>query len=376
MDAARKTRRQLDMTKPSLLPLVAALPATVPFVGPETQERAMGKPYRARLGANESAFGPSPAVQQAMVECARGDVWKYADPENYDLRAALSAHLGLGLDQIVIGEGIDGLLGTIVRQYVGLGTPVVTSLGAYPTFNYHVAIAGGALHAVPFVDDHESLDGLLEAARMTKAAIVYLSNPDNPMGTWWSAADIQRFAAALPPETLLILDEAYGETAPDDALPPLDWCPDNVIRTRTFSKAYGLAGLRCGYAFGAAHLIAPFEKVRSHFGVNIMAQRAGVAALGDQAYLTEIVETIAQARERVSAIARANGLKPIASATNFVTIDCGFDGAYALAVLQKLLAAGVFVRKPMAPHLDRCIRISVAPNDELDIFEHVLPTVL
>lgn len=363
------------MTKPSLLPLVAALPATVPFVGPETQERAMGRPYLARLGANESAFGPSPSVQQTMINCAKGDVWQYADPENYDLRAALSVHLGLPLSQIVIGEGIDGLLGTIVRQYVGLDTPVVTSLGAYPTFNYHVAIAGGMLHSVPYANDHENLEGLLATAKAKKATIVYLSNPDNPMGTWWSAHDIQHFAAALPSETLLILDEAYGETAPANALPPLDWCPDNVIRTRTFSKAYGLAGLRCGYAFGAPHLIAPFEKVRSHFGVNIMAQRAGVTALKDQAYLQQVVEKIAKARLRLELIASANGLTPISSATNFVTMDCGGDGDYALSILQALLAAGVFVRKPMAPHLDRCIRVSVAPDSELDIFEQTLSTL-
>lgn len=363
-------------TAPKRLDLIENLPSTVPFVGPETQERALGTVFKARLGANESAFGPSALVKTAMADCAYSDVWKYADPENFELRSALADHLSLDMKQIVIGEGIDGLLGTIVRQYVGLNTPVVTSLGAYPTFNYHVAIAGGTVHAVPFKEDKEDLDALLDCAKRAHAALVYLSNPDNPMGTWWQADQIMAFASALPADSLLILDEAYGETAPQNALPPSDWCPHNVIRTRTFSKAYGLAGLRCGYAFGAEALIAPFEKVRSHFGVNIMAQRAGVVALKDQSYLQHVITTLEEGRETLSDIAIDNAFKPIPSATNFVTMDCGRDGAFAMRVLQELTKQGVFVRKPMAPILDRCIRISVGPQKELDILRHALPIAI
>ena len=143
--------------------LVRALPATVPFVGPETQERARGRPFRARIGATESVFGPSPKVIAAMQQAA-GDMWKYCDPENHDLRVALGAALGLGRDNICIGEGIDGLLGTIVRMFVEQGSPVVTSLGAYPTFNYHVAGFGGRLITVPYKRDREDIEGLLAAA--------------------------------------------------------------------------------------------------------------------------------------------------------------------------------------------------------------------
>ncbi len=129
-------------------PLVQSLPATVPFVGPETQERQAGRTFRARIGANESGFGPAPSVRAAMAAAA-DEVWKYGDPENHDLREALAAHLGLSSDRIVVGEGIDGLLGLVARQIVDNGTPVVTSLGAYPTFNYHVAGVGGRLVTVP-----------------------------------------------------------------------------------------------------------------------------------------------------------------------------------------------------------------------------------
>jgi len=361
--------------RPLQTPLVQSLPATVPFVGPETQERARGRAFRARIGANESGFGPSPEVTDTIARAAP-DMWKYCDPENHDLKAALAEHLGIPAGNVVVGEGIDGLLGLIARMYLNPGAAVVSSLGAYPTFNFHVAGFGGRLVTVPYASDREDLDALVDAAHRENAALVYLSNPDNPMGTWSEAGDIQRFIAALPATTMLVLDEAYGETAPHSAIPPLDLDRPNVIRTRTFSKAYGLAGLRCGYAIGEAETIGAFDKVRNHFGVSKMAQVAAEAALADQVYLRSVVERVVAGRARIGDIARRNGLAPIASATNFVTIDCGADGAFALKVLQALIARDVFVRKPMAPGLDRCIRVSVGLDAEMAIFEEELPGAL
>jgi len=361
--------------RPALTPVVEALPATVPFVGPEAQERARGRPFRARIGANESSFGPSPRVIARMAEAA-AEQWMYCDPDNHDLKAAAAAHHGIGSGNVVVGEGIDGLLGLIVRMYIAPGDAVVTSLGAYPTFNFHVAASGGRLVAVPYENDRENLDGLLAAARREKAPLVYLSNPDNPMGSWWSAAEIQRFVEALPETTMLVLDEAYGELGPASALPAVDVDRPNLVRMRTFSKAYGLAGIRCGYAFGEARTIRDFEKIRNHYGVSRMAQMAGVVALQDQAWLDTVVSRVAAGRTRIAEAARLNGLTPLPSATNFVTIDCGRDGAFALKVLEAMLTRDVFIRKPMAPGLDRCIRVSVGLDHELDIFAAELPGAL
>lgn len=358
-----------------LTPLAASLPSTVPFVGPEAQERARGSAFKARIGANESSFGPSPKVVAAMADAAPL-AWRYCDPENHDLRAALAAHLSVEPQNIVVGEGIDGLLGLIVRLFVEPGQAVVTSLGAYPTFNYHVAGFGGRLVAVPYREDREDIDALLAAVMSERAPLVYLANPDNPMGSWWPAAEVERFIAALPAETVLILDEAYGETAPQGALPPIDTDRANVLRMRTFSKAYGLAGLRCGYAIGHAEMIRAFDKVRNHFGVNRMAQAAGVAALADQNWLRSVVAKVEAGRARIGEIARANGLEPLPSATNFVAIDCGGDGAFALDVMKALISRGVFVRKAMAPGLDRTIRVSVGLPEEIEIFAAELPGAL
>lgn len=362
------------MPHPPFTPIVEALPETVPFVGPEAIERRTGIPTRARIGANESGFGPSPKVIAALRDAAPG-VWTYPDPENFALREALAAHLGIGNDEIAVSEGIDGLMGLLVRLFIAPGDVVVTSLGAYPTFNYHVVGFGGDLRFVPYQRYHEDPEALAAMARQTNARMVYLANPDNPMGSFWPAADIERFIEAVPETCLIVLDEAYMETAPDD-FPQIDTSRPNLLRLRTFSKAYGLAGLRCGYAIANRRIAGAFNRIRNHFGVNKLAQVAALAALDDQAYLHQAVESIAAARTRISRIANANGLTALPSATNFVAIDCGRNGAYAVRVLEALGEQGVFVRKPAAPGLDQHIRISAGPDEQLDILEQAMPLAL
>jgi histidinol-phosphate aminotransferase len=360
---------------PPFTTLAESLPDTVPFVGPEAIERRSGIPTRARIGANESGFGPSPKVIEALARAA-GDVWFYPDPEGYELRSALATHLGVDPDEIILGEGIDGLMGLAVRLFVAPGDIVVTSLGAYPTLTYHFTGFGADIRFVPYRGVHEDLDALAARARETSARMVYLANPDNPMGSCWPADAVAAFARALPETCLLLLDEAYGETAPRGTLPPLDPSIPNVLVLRTFSKAYGLAGLRCGYAIGNKRLVRAFDRVRNHFGVNRLAHVAALAALADQDYLRWAVEAIAASRTRIGSIARQNGLTPLPSATNFVAIDCGRDGAYAGNVLTALGRRGVFIRKPMTPGLDQHVRISAGPDNAIDILAEELPHAL
>ncbi|MGE0024803.1 MAG: pyridoxal phosphate-dependent aminotransferase [Hyphomicrobium sp.] len=361
--------------KPPLTRIIRELPKLVPFVGPEAQERARGRPFAARLGANESLFGPSPAAVRAM-EAACGESWKYSDPESHDLRVALARHHDVAPENVVIGEGIDGLLGLAVRAVAEPGDVIVTSDGAYPTFNFHVAAQGATLVKVPYRADREDLDGLLAAARERRAVALYVSNPDNPMGSWWGADDLARLCAGLPDGVLLLLDEAYCDTAPAGAIPPVDVANAQVLRLRTFSKAYGLAGARIGYALGDGDLISVFEKVRNHYGINRVGQIGALAALHDQSYLTEAVRKIGRARERIASIARRHGLIPLPSGANFVTIDCGHDGLFARSVLDEILTRDVFARKPGVAPLDRCIRISCGRDEDLDVLEAVLPQAL
>ena len=361
------------MTDFRLTPLAQSLPATVPFVGPETQERAIGCGFTARLGANENVFGPSPKATQAMAEAGQ---WMYGDPESHDLRMALAAYHQTTPGHIVVGEGIDGLLGYLVRLFVGPGDAVVTSDGAYPTFNYHVAGYGGVLHKVPYRDDHEDPAALFAKAAEVDAKLVYLSNPDNPMGTWHPGTTLAKALEHLPRRSLLVLDEAYVETAPEGTALPLALDDPRVIRMRTFSKAYGLAGARVGYALGCPDLIAAFNKVRNHFGMNRGAQMGAVAALEDSAWLAHIQREVSAARDRIAEIAGENGLLPISSAANFVAIDCKRDGAFAKAVLDGLVARGIFVRMPFVAPQNRCIRVSYGTAADLEAFEVALPEAL
>jgi len=362
-------------TDPRLTPLAASLPASVPFVGPETQERKRKAPFSARLGANESTFGPSPKALDAMTSAAP-EAWMYGDPENYDLREALAAHHDVDIDEIVVGQGIDGLLGNLVRLMVTQDTPVVTSAGAYPTFNYHVTGYGGTLHTVNYTADFEDPDHLLAKARSVGAKLIYLSNPDNPMGTCHSADTVQRMIESMPQDCLLVLDEAYIELAPQGTAPPLNPKDKRVIRMRTFSKAYGLAGARIGYAIGHSDLIAAFNRVRDHFGVSRISQAAALAALQDSAHLTNVQIETDQAREALYQIAEDNGLAYIPSATNFVTIDCGKDGDFARKVLKALVEDGIFVRMPFVAPQDRCIRISCSSPSDMALVATALPKAL
>ena len=364
------------MTGPRYTPLVASLPAAVPFVGPETQERGLGQPFRARLGANESVFGPSPKAVAAMAQAAP-EVWMYGDPENHDLRHAIAAHEAVAPENIVVGEGIDGLLGYLVRMLVsGPDDAVVTSDGAYPTFNYHVAGFGGALHKMPYRGDSEDPGALLAKARDTGAKLIYLANPDNPMGSWHGRAVVEDMVARVPNGCLLVLDEAYGQFLAPDDVPVIEPGDPRVIRMRTFSKAYGMAGARVGYGIGAPDLITAFNKVRNHFGISRISQAGALAALADQDHLNQVIARVASARDRIAQIAAANGLVALPSAANFVTIDCGRDGDFARAVLAELIARGIFVRMPFVAPQDRCIRISAGTDADLDLFAQALPQAL
>ncbi|MEP2030688.1 MAG: pyridoxal phosphate-dependent aminotransferase [Paracoccaceae bacterium] len=363
------------MTHPRYTKLAQSLPASVPFVGPETQERKKNAPFAARLGANECVFGPSPLAVKAMQDAAQ-DIWMYGDPESYDLRQALAEFHRTDMRNIVVGEGIDGLLGYLARLVIEPGDAVVTSEGAYPTFNYHVAGFGGALHKVPYRDDQEDVHALFARADEVDAKLVYLANPDNPMGTFHTGSDIVSALDRLPSGCLLVLDEAYVECAPPGTAAVVDSEDPRLIRMRTFSKGYGMAGARVGYAIGAAELIKSFDKIRNHFGMNRAAQAGALAALNDQKWLTHVQSEIATARTRIVQIAANNGLKTLPSATNFVTIDCGQNVNFARSVLDGLIARDIFVRMPFATPQNRCIRISCGTSSDLDLVEAALPKAL
>jgi histidinol-phosphate aminotransferase len=355
-------------------PAVEAIPATTPFIGPEQLMRETGQRELVRLGANESAFGPSPKAVAAMSgELARLS-W-YGDPESLDLRDALAEKHRCSCEQIVVGSGIDDLMGLAVRAFVGPGDAALSTRGTYPTFNYHVIGYGGRpVYAEYRLDGTPDCDELVALARREAPPIVYLANPDNPSGRFIGRDEIVRFYEAVPHDSLLLLDEAYADFIDEaDLLPPL--FEDRLIRLRTFSKAYGMAGARIGYALGSERNIRTFQKIRLHYGINRNAQVGALASLADERFRAYVVSETARARDDYYRLARDLGRSYIESHTNFVCID--FDTEQrATRIMNELLARGVWIRKPGATPLDRYVRVSAGTEPMRRAFEAALRAVL
>lgn len=360
------------MTDLPFTALIQSLPAVVPFVPPEALERRCGRPLQVRVGANESAFGISPLAREAMRRAVDQVSW-YNDPEAFELRSALARLHGVALEEICVGAGVDELLGLVVRMVVDPGAPVVTSRGTYPTFNFHVGGFGGQLCTVPYLGDRTDLDALAAQVRRSGARLVYLANPDNPLGSWHPAAQVRAFLEQLPADCLLILDEAYVEFAPAEVSFPVSTADPRLIRMRTFSKAHGMAGARVGYALAQRQVVAALDKIRNHFAVNRVAQAGALASLGDPAFLQGVVQQVEEGRREYQALAGELGLRALPSGTNFVALEVG---PQARRLLEVLLENDVFVRMPGVAPLDRCIRVTVGTPAERAAFAQVLRRVL
>ena len=354
---------------PRLSPVVAGLSASTPFVAPEALERGLGTRFRARVGANESAFGVSAAARRAATAALDHLSW-YGDPENHELRQALADHHGVTPDRVVVGAGIDDLLALSARAFVGAGVAVMTG-GSYATFIYHVAGHGGAIETVPYADYFTDPKALARAAGAVGAGAVYLANPDNPAGTFHPAPVVEKLAATLPAGCALLLDEAYAEFAPAAQLVADRALPANVVRLRTFSKAHGLAGARVGYSISSSEVAAAFDHIRQQFAVNRVAQSAALASLGDTDFVQGVVAAVAGARQALAGIGREAGLTPLPSVTNFVAFDVG-TAPRADALLAELQRRGVFVRKTRTPPADQWIRVTAGSENDLAVLHEEL----
>jgi histidinol-phosphate aminotransferase len=351
---------------PQPAPQIRAVPATTPFVAPEELARRVGRESLVRLGANESAFGPSPRVIAAM-QAAIPLTSLYGDPESVDLRTLLAERHHCKIENIVVGSGVDELLGLICRTYGAIGDPALMSHGSYATFAYHVIGHGLTLTTVPpFADGSVDVEAMLAMARERQPKIVYLANPDNPSGSFIDVDAVTRLRDGLPPDTLFVLDEAYADFVTGGTLLP-DPIDERTIRLRTFSKAYGMAGARIGYALASREAIATFQKIRHHFGVSRTSQIGALVALQDQHYVRSVVDEVVRGREEYHAFARRVGVRTLPSQTNFVCFEIGSRQA-AEAMMHGLLERGVFVRKPGEPPINGFIRVTVGTAAERALF--------
>ncbi|MCF7220558.1 histidinol-phosphate transaminase [Marilutibacter chinensis] len=325
------------------------------------------------LGSNENPYGPSDAARAAILDNLHA-IHRYPDPLGGDLKRALSAKHGVASERILLGNGSHELLMQLGQVFAGPGLDVaapevVFARHAFAVFALATQAAGARMRvAEPLPRDAtmplgHDLDALL-AAITTDTRLLYVANPNNPTGTWFGADALAAFIARVPREVIVVVDEAYAEMAdaPDyaSALGLLDAYP-NVVVTRTFSKAYGLAGLRTGYLIGAPGLVAVMERLRESFNVNGLALAACEAALRDEAHLRSACARNAGQRTALSESLRARGLEVFPSQTNFVLVGFGRDAA---PIERALTERGVILRPMGGYGLPDCLRISVGNPDE------------
>ena len=323
------------------------------------------------LGSNENPCGPSP-LALAAAHASLADVQRYPDPLGGDLKRALASRHGVTPAQVLLGNGSHELLMQFAQVFAGTGAEVVASRYGFAVYALAAQAAGARLRvAEPFLRDRSQqprghdLDAIASCVD-AGTRLVYLANPNNPTGTWFADTAFARFMQRIPEEVIVLVDEAYAEYALDDADgygSALALLPRhrNLVVTRTFSKAYALAGLRVGFAIADAGLIAVMERVRESFNVNLPALAAAQAALGDDQHLRAGIIANREQRTLLTAALRERGWPVTPSATNFMLVEFGERTS---AIENALLAHGV-VARPMAGYgLPDCLRITVGSAGE------------
>ncbi|MFI4968970.1 MAG: histidinol-phosphate transaminase [Lysobacterales bacterium] len=332
----------------------------------------------AELGSNENPLGPSPLALQAMQAALR-ESFRYPDPRGAALKAALSAQLGVDAPRIALGNGSHELLMLLAQCFADAGHSVVFSQYGFAVFPIATAAAGAQAIRVPaLARGHATmplghdLDAIAAAVR-ADTRLVYLANPNNPTGTWFDDASLDRFLSRVPDEVLVVVDEAYAEyvDAPGltSALRRIDGHP-NLVVTRTFSKAHALAGLRVGYLVAHASVVAVLERLRESFNVNNVALAGAEAALADRGHLDRVRAFNAAERTWLSEGLAARGYIGLPSQTNFVLVDLGRDAA---GLERHLFERGVIVRPMGGYDLAQTLRISVGSRFENQRLLDALP---
>lgn len=354
------------MASLAINPNVAALPPYNAGMNVAVARSISGRDDIARLASNENPDGCSPAVLAALASPTL-EPWRYADPACTALRAALGRKLAVDPETIVVGNGSEEMIAAISRAALLPGASVVTVVPSFGLHEIEPLAQGAMVSKVAMTDDLGFDIAALESAIAAGPNLVFLSSPWNPVGPALDASSLQRLLAATRPGTLLVLDEAYFEFADGSSPDGLEMLRDSgvaYIVLRTFSKAYGLAGLRVGYAVcsdpALARLVAA---AKTPFNVNAAAQAAAIAALGDEAWMQASVARLREERVRVAAALERLGFRVAPSQTNFLFFDCGIDSSTLAAAL---LQEGIIVKAWREKGYERYLRVTIGSSGDND----------
>lgn len=340
----------------------------------EELQRELGLTEVVKLASNESPIGPSPLALQAARD-ALDDITRYPDGNGFALKAALSARLDVMPEQITLGNGSNDVLEFIVRAFAGPGSEVVFSQHAFAVYPLATLAVSATPVAVPARDYGHDLDAMA-AAITPRTRVVFVANPNNPTGTWVDGNALATFIAGVPEDVIVVVDEAYQEYVSEDGYPDCTgWLADrpNLVVSRTFSKAYGLAGLRVGYSVSNPEVADLLNRVRPPFNVNSVALAAATAALDDPAHLERACEVNRVGMAYLEAEFRRLGLPFIPSIGNFISVEFPGD---AMPVYDALLREGVIVRPVGGYQMPNHLRISIGLEEEnrrlIEALERVL----
>lgn len=351
---------------------VADLQPYVPGKPIEELQRQYGVRDVIKLASNENPLGPSKAALAAVAKSSK-EMTRYPDGNGYTLKMALAEKLRLSPQQITLGNGSNDVLELLARTFAGHGDEVIYSEHAFAVYPLAVKAIGATGIATPAKDYGHDLKAMLKAIS-PRTKLIFIANPNNPTGTWIEPAEVQAFLDKVPEKVLVVLDEAYVEYL-EQTESSVNWLQsfDNLIITRTFSKAYGLAGLRVGYALSHPEIADLLNRIRQPFNVNSLAQAAAVAALGDESYLQQSREANQTGMLQLTGGFDKMGLKYIPSKGNFITVNVHTNAA---EVYDELLYEGVIVRPIAGYGLPQHLRVSIGLEQENQRFLEALSRVL
>ena len=341
-----------------------------PYVGGEST--VAGQNRVIKLSSNEGAFGVPPGARDAYAALS-AELHRYPDGSAEQLRRAIGATFGLDPERIVCGAGSDDLISQLCLAYGGLGTEIIMSRHGFSMYEIYGQYAGCRVVKTPERRLTADVDAML-AAVGPSTRIVFLANPNNPTGSMLPQPEVERLRAGLPPDVLLVLDAAYAEYVDRPDFDPgvkLVDAGDNTVMTRTFSKIYGLGGMRLGWCYAPAAVVDVLNRVRGPFNVNLAAQAAGIAALREPGWLEANRRHNTEQRAVLSAALERAGVRVWPSEGNFVLADFG-SPAGADAANEALRARGVIVRAMRGYGLPECLRITVGTAEECALVADIL----
>ena len=340
----------------------------------EELERELGIADIIKLASNENPLGPSPVVT-ASISGQLAELARYPDGSAYQLKDKLQARLGIAPAMVTVGNGSNDVLELVARVFLGPGLESIVSEHSFVVYPLVTKSLGAELTVIPAIDFGQDLTATL-AAISDRTRIVFIANPNNPTGTWVSKQSLLSFLDAVPEEVLVVLDEAYAEYVAEPDYPNgLELVGDypNLIVTRTFSKAYGLAGLRMGYSVSHPDIADLMNRVRQPFNVNAMSLAAALVALDDEAHLQESIRVNNEGMKMLTDACDQLGLGYIPSVGNFLTIDFGRD---AMPIYEGLLREGVIVRPIGVYGMPNHLRVTIGLPEENMRFIDSLKEVL